>query len=113
MSTPQKAPSADLSLEDALKEVWRQALVENLPEVTLGGEVYPVNVIKSKRLRQVYFQFGGETLAGIEQNPKTASRWAALARAGKKVMQFRQESGYLAVVADGKCILYGSRAAKK
>jgi hypothetical protein len=106
-------PRKNLSLEDTLKEVWRQALVEGLPEVTLDGEAYPVNLIKSKRLRQVYFKFGDETIAGIEQNPKTASRWAALARAGKKVMQFRQESGYLAVVADGKCILYGSRAPKK
>jgi hypothetical protein len=106
-------PEANLSLEDTLKEVWRQTLVEGLPEVTLDGKAYPVNLIKSKGLRQVYFKFGDQTLAGIEQNPKTASRWAALARSGKKVMQFRQESGYLAVVADGKCNLYGSRASKK
>ena len=43
---------------------------------------------------------------GIEQNPKTKSRWARLARSGKKVMQFIQDGRYVAVVADGKVTLY-------
>ncbi|HWO27874.1 MAG TPA: hypothetical protein VNO32_03660 [Candidatus Acidoferrum sp.] len=47
---------------------------------------------------------------GIEQNPKTKSRWAAMAQAGKKVMQFIQDGIYIAVVADGKVILYGKRS---
>jgi hypothetical protein len=34
------------------------------------------------------FVFDGNGIMGIEQNPKTKSRWAATARAGKKVMQF-------------------------
>ena len=46
---------------------------------------------------------------GVEQNPKTKSRWAAMARAGKKVMQFIQDGRYVAVVANGKVILYGAR----
>jgi hypothetical protein len=37
---------------------------------------------------------------GIEQNPKTKSRWALMARSGKKVMQFIQDGRYVAVVAD-------------
>jgi len=52
-------------------------------------------------------------IVGVEQNPNTKSRWAELARSGKKVMQFMQDNRYFAVVADGKCILYGSAAAKK
>jgi hypothetical protein len=51
--------------------------------------------------------FEGKTIVGIEQNPKTKSRWAMMARAGKKVMQFIQDRRYVAVVADGKVILYG------
>jgi hypothetical protein len=46
---------------------------------------------------------------GIEQNPKTKSRWAAIARSGKKVMQFIQDGRYVAVVADGKATLYGNK----
>jgi hypothetical protein len=47
---------------------------------------------------------------GIEQNPKTKSRWAARARAGTEVMQFIQDVQYVAAVADGKVTLYGKRA---
>jgi hypothetical protein len=47
---------------------------------------------------------------GIEQNPKTKSRWAAIARSGKKVMQFIQDGQYVAVVADGTVTMYGKRA---
>jgi hypothetical protein len=43
-------------------------------------------------------------LRGLEQNPETKSRWAAMARAGKKVMQFLEGGRYLAVVVDGRCI---------
>jgi hypothetical protein len=44
-----------------------------------------------------------------EQNPKTKSRWALMARSGKKVMQFIQDGRYVAVVADGKVVLYGKQ----
>jgi hypothetical protein len=113
MSRKQNGGGAKLSIEDALKDVWRQALVEGLKEVSVGGESYAVTVLKAKRLRQVYFKVGDAEIVGVEQNPNTKSRWAELARSGKKVMQFMQDNRYFAVVADGKCILYGSAAAKK
>lgn len=53
------------------------------------------------------FQFDGYQLRGLEQNPETASRWAQLARQGKKVMQFLQQRRYVAVVVDGKVQFYG------
>ncbi|MGC1257697.1 MAG: hypothetical protein WA867_19205, partial [Candidatus Acidiferrales bacterium] len=59
----------------------------------------------------VAFVFDGNTIMGIEQNPKTKSRWAQMARAGKKVMQFIQGGRYVSAVADGKVILYGKRGA--
>jgi hypothetical protein len=46
---------------------------------------------------------------GLEQNPDTKSRWAQMARAGKKVMQFLSEGRYVANVVDGKVTLYGNR----
>jgi hypothetical protein len=99
------------SFEEVLIAVWRQTLKENAGVVKLGAERYPVTRSKTKRLRQVAFMFDGNTIMGIEQNPKTKSRWAQMARAGKKVMQFIQDGRYMAVVADGKMILYGKRNA--
>jgi hypothetical protein len=51
------------------------------------------------------------TIVGIEQNPKTKSRWAQMAGSGKKVMQFIQDGRYVAVVADGKVGMFGKRTA--
>jgi hypothetical protein len=99
------------SFEETLIAVWRQALVENSEAVRLGTEQYPVTKSKSKRLRLVAFAFDGNEIMGIEQNPKTKSRWAAIARSGKKVMQFIQDGRYVAVVADGKVNFYGKRTA--
>ena len=99
------------SFEEIATAIWRQVLVENKAVVTLGGERYPVTRSRAKKLRQVVFDFNGESFIGIEQNPKTKSRWAAMARAGKKVMQFIQDGRYIAVVADGKVMLYGKRKA--
>jgi hypothetical protein len=99
------------SFEEIATAIWRQALVEHEPVVTLGGERYPVTRSSAKKLRQVVFEFDGESFIGIEQNPKTKSRWAGMARAGKKVMQFIQDGRYIAVVADGKVMLYGKRKA--
>jgi hypothetical protein len=99
------------SFDEVLIAVWRQVLVENADEVKLGAERFPVTKSRTKRLRQVAFVFDGNTIMGIEQNPKTKSRWAAMARAGKRVMQFIQDSRYVAVVADGKVIMYGKSRA--
>jgi hypothetical protein len=99
------------SLDEVLKTIWRQALIENADVVKIGAERYPVTRSKAKRLRRVAFDFDGNTIMGIEQNPKTKSRWAQMAHAGKKVMQFIQGGRYVAVVVDGKTILYGKRSA--
>jgi hypothetical protein len=99
------------SFEETLIAVWRQAMAENADAVKLGSESYPVTKSKARHLRQVAFVFDGNPIMGIEQNPKTKSRWAAMARAGKKVMQFIQDGRYVAVVADGKTTLYGKREA--
>ncbi len=99
--------SLAMTFEEALIAVWRQVLVENEDVVKLGEKSYPVTMSRTKRLRQAAFVFDGNTIMGIEQNPKTNSRWALMARSGKKVMQFIQDRRYVAVVADGKVILYG------
>jgi hypothetical protein len=98
-----------LSLEDAFLNVWRQSLVENLKTVRLEGESFAVRSTAKRKLKQVDFQFDGKDLRGLEQNPDTKSRWAAMARGGKKVMQFLEGGRYVAVVADGKVHLYAPK----
>jgi hypothetical protein len=98
------------SLEETLTSVWRQTMVEDAKVVTLQDEKFPVRRTSRSRLREVDFQFEGHELRGLEQNPETRSRWAQLARQGKKVMQFLKERRYVAVVVDGKVQFYGHAA---
>lgn len=99
-----------MKLEQAMLAVWRQALEENANIVELGGRRYTVQRTKRRRLRQVDFELDGQPLRGIEQNPETSSRWAELARAGQKVMQFTAGGRYVGNVANAKLTLYsGSR----
>jgi hypothetical protein len=72
------------SLEDTLVSVWRQVLVDDLESVKIDNETYPVKSTPRRGLKQIDFRFGGKSLRGLEQNPDTKSRWAAMARAGKK-----------------------------
>lgn len=99
------------SFEEIAKAIWRQSLIENASVVAVAGNHYPVTASKMKKLRQVVFDFEGETFIGSEQNPKTKSRWAAMARSGEKVMQFLHAHRYVAVVAAGKFIPYAKRTA--
>jgi hypothetical protein len=113
-----------MTLEEAMVKVWRQALVEGGAEVELDGKTFAVRETPRKRLREVDFEFEGQpsrrtirdtkiVLRGLEQNPKTESRWAQLARAGHKVMQFLSAGRYIGVVVDGKVTLYGGKMADK
>ena len=87
--------------EQALIEVWRQVLIEDAKVVQLGTERFPVRLTPKRHLREVDFVFEGENIRSLEQNPDTKSRWAQMARTGKKVMQFLSEGRYAAVVVDG------------
>src|ERR1700731_3150793 len=99
-----------ISLEQALFEGWRQALVEYANVVVLGAERYPVRQTPKRHLREVNFVLEGSKIRGLEQNPETKSRWAQMARAGKNVKQFLSDRRYVANVVDGKVTMYGRRA---
>jgi|ERR1700686_3980003 len=96
-------------LDDALLSVWRQALVEGKKRVLLGDDSYPVQHTSKNKLAQVDFDFAGQRIRGLQQNPATASRWAALARKGAKVMQFLIAGRYIAAIADGKITHFGTK----
>ena len=108
---PEQAPfelesSVMPDMNEVLVSVWRQALVAGLRFVQIDGEKYPVKTTAKRRLKQVDFQFDGHELRGLEQNPDTKSRWAEMARQGKRVMQFLEGGRYVAVVVDGKMKTY-------
>jgi len=98
-----------ITLEEALIEVWRQAFAENAKELVLQDERFAITRTSKRRLREVAFRLDGKEIRGLEQNPDTKSRWAAMARDGKKVMQFLVEGRYVACVTDGQVTLYGAR----
>ena len=99
-----------ISFEQALIDVWRKVLVENADVVELDGDRYPLRLTPKRHLREVDFTFDENEIRGLEQNPETKSRWAEMARAGKKVMQFLSEGRYVANVVDGKVTMYSGRA---
>jgi hypothetical protein len=96
----------ETSLDEVLLAVWRQTLVENLKIVTVADDTFSVRTTVKQKLKQVDFAFDRRELRGLEQNPDTKSRWAAMARGGGKVMQFLDHGKYVAVVVDGKVHQY-------
>jgi hypothetical protein len=94
------------TLAETLISVWRQALAEKKRSIDIGPQSYSVSITRSSRLRTVEFPLEGHRFAGIEQNPATTSRWAALARAGNRIMQFNCNSRYVGNVCEGKLTRY-------
>jgi hypothetical protein len=96
-----------ISFDQILIDVWRQVLVENVTVVVLDKKRYDVRQTSKRHLREVTFAVDRIEIRGLEQNPDTKSRWAEMARAGEKVMQFISEGRYLANVVGGKLTMYG------
>jgi len=107
------SPEPTHSLEDALLAVWRQVFIDHSKMVTLAGRNYPVRHTSKRGLCQVDFEFGGQSIRGVEQNAQTQSRWALMARKGAKIMQFLVAGRYIANVADGKVTSYGRPAPER
>jgi hypothetical protein len=95
-----------MTLGKTLISVWRQALAEGKGRVELERKFYPITISRAKKLRMVEFAFSTYRIIGIEQNPKTSSRWAVMARQGKRVMQFRCQGRYVANVCEGELLHY-------
>ncbi len=81
--------------EETLIEVWRQAIVENAKD-------------RQGERRKLPCSSDSQARFATGENPETKSRWAQLARSGKKVMQFLSQGRYVANVVDGKVTHYGN-----
>ena len=95
-----------MTLAETLIYVWQQVLAEGKDSVEIEGARYRVGRTRSRKLRTVDFEFGGISLTGIEQNPQTGSRWAAMARQGRRILQFSCEGRYFANVVEGRLTRY-------
>ena len=99
-----------MTLPETLIAVWQQVLAEGRKSVELGGKSYSVGATRGRRLRTVDFAYGRISLTGIEQNPEKSSRWALLARKGKRIMQFSSQGRYIGNVSEGRLTRYGAWA---
>ena len=84
-----------------------QSVAEQLmttSRIVVEGRTSPVTRTSSQRLRTARFQLAGREYQAIEQNSEKPSHWGKLARAGHKVVQFRDFASekYVAVSVDGK-----------
>ncbi len=95
-----------MTLGETLIEVWQQVMVEGKTRVELADKSYPVTTTRAKKLRAARFDYESHRIDGIEQNPETGSRWALLAREGKRIMQFSFERRYIGNVSEGKLTRY-------
>src|ERR1051326_4967406 len=95
-----------MTLSETLLAVWQQAMAEETRSVEIEEQRYPVRKIRSKGLRTIQFDYDGRRITGIEQNPRTRSRWAELARKGERVMQFSCQGKYVGNVTEGKLLRY-------
>jgi hypothetical protein len=95
-----------MTLGETLISIWQQLLADGKEEIDVGLESYPLTVFRAKNLRSVEFSYGDLRIIGIEQNPATSSRWAALAREGNRIMQFRCKGRYVGNVCEGKLLRY-------
>lgn len=102
-----------MTLAEVMVAVWRQALVEDRPEVEIADQHYEVSRTRAQKLRVVWFLYEGQPIEGIEQNPEKTSRWAKLAQQGQRIMQFSTERRFVANVCEGHLTRYPSWKAQR
>ncbi len=95
-----------MTLGEVTISVWKQVLEEGKPAIEVEGKTYAVGRTRAKKLRTVTFTYEDHRLDAIEQNPETTSRWAALAREGKRVLQFSMGRRYVGNVCEGELTRY-------
>ncbi len=78
--------SSEEQLEEVFLAVWRQVLLEEKKVVAVADDTFSVLITPKQKLKHINFQLDDRNLRGLEQNPDTKSRWAAMARGGQKVM---------------------------
>jgi hypothetical protein len=97
-------------LDTALFSSVAEQLMSGSETISVDGRTVSIQRTGRQRLRYVRFAVGGLEYEAIEQNAAKPSRWGQLARAGHRVVQFRDvpSDRYVAVSVDGRVTIYGS-----
>jgi hypothetical protein len=96
------------SIQQALKSVWQQSLIDKANYVWLSGAKFRVKKKLLTSLKQVDFVCEGQEVRGVEQSPAGKTHWAQMARDGKLIMQFLYSGYHVANVTDGVLHVYGA-----
>lgn len=90
-------------LDHAIFQSVAEQLLTKL-QIEVDGRISRVTRTGSIRLRTARFITNGREYQAIEQNAEKPSHWGKLARAGRKVVQFRdlRSQKYVAVSVDGQ-----------
>jgi len=80
----------------------------NSKAIKVDGKSVPIHRTSGQHLKTVTFTMGGRKYAAIEQNPEKPSQWGKLARAGHRVVQFKnvKTNKFVAVAVDGNVKVY-------
>ena len=95
--------------KSALASIAEQLMEQK--EVVVDGKATPVRRTSRNKLRTARVRIGRKDYEAIEQNPEKPSRWGQLAKAGHKVVQFKDavSNKFVAVAVDGKVMVYGKK----
>lgn len=90
-------------------------LMSGAAAVKVQGKNLRVGRTSTQRLKIVRFTVNGREYQAIDQNPDKPSRWGRLARAGHRVVQFKdvKSNRFVAVAVDGKVLEYGRSSTEK
>ena len=85
-----------------------KAISNSVATVKVGSKNVPITKTPSLGLRKAEFFVEGKPYVALEQNPAKDSSWGARARAGHKIVQFKdpQTNTYVGVCEDGKVKMY-------
>lgn len=95
-------PQVGIMLDLELMKSIAEQMMASAP-VSINGKVIPVKRTGYQRLKTLAFDMNGKKYQAIEQNAEKPSRWGQLARAGHRVVQFKdvQTGKFVAVSVDG------------
>ena len=95
---------------ETLKSVAKQLMTA--AEVVVDSRASTVQRTGAHRFRTARFLMDGKEYQAIEQNADKPSQWGKLAKAGHRVVQFRDLASqkYVAVVVDDKVQEYGHQS---
>jgi DNA/RNA endonuclease YhcR with UshA esterase domain len=77
--------------------------------VSVKGVPIEVTETSVQKIKKMVFTDGEKTVVALQQNPNTGTVYAAAAKRGHQVVQFKVDDKYVAVSIDGRVQLYTNK----